>query len=458
MNTRRRPRPTIGRAVIYTRLSLDKHGDGLAVERQLADSRALCERNGWEVVAEHSDNSISASTGVRRPGWEQVLGALTDGTANALVGYAPDRFLRRPADLEVLLDVVEARSVRVATVMAGDYDLTTPGGRAMARTMTVFARMETEVKSERQRAQEWQRAESGKPRVSVRPFGYQADGTTVHAVEGPALADAIRRVTVGASQKAIMREWTEAGLLPVRGGQWYASSFRALLIRPRNAGLSEYRGEILGAGQWDPLVTVEEREALLAVLNAPGRRQSRPARRWLLPSIAVCGSCGGRLKVGGVTIRGDKRSLYKCTGCGHVHRSATRIDAMVEELMRKRLARKDAARLMAPRVETAPLLAQVAALRARIEQTETDYADGLIDARQLHTVTARIESQIVQAQSSLAAATQAAVVLPDAANGWDALDINDKRALLRAMLDVKVYPRSDEPEDCGPYGCVITWR
>ncbi len=133
--------------------------------------------------------------------------------------------------------------------MAGDYDLTAPGGRAMARTMVTFARMEVEVKSERQQSAERQRAESGKARGGVRPFGYEQDGMTVHPVEGPALAAAIRAVTAGASQKAIMREWMDAGLRPVRGGDWQVSSFNALLRRPRNAGLSQYRG------RWSVLVS-----------------------------------------------------------------------------------------------------------------------------------------------------------------------------------------------------------
>ena len=246
------------RAVTYTRLSMDRNGDGLAVERQLKDARALAAGHGWEVVGEFSDNSVSASSGVRRPGWEQVLAALKDGTADALVGYAPDRFIRRPKDLEVLLEIIESRPVRVATVTAGDYNLDKSGGRGMARMMVTFASMETEQKSERQQAQELQRAERGRPRGGVRPFGYLADGLSPHPVEGPALATAIRGVTSGATLGGVMRDWTMNGISPSRGGKWRYSSLNALLKRPRNAGLSVYRGQIVGTGEWEPLVTVAE--------------------------------------------------------------------------------------------------------------------------------------------------------------------------------------------------------
>ncbi len=48
--------------MIYTRLSIDKTGEGLAVERQSKDAHALAARHGWTVVAEYADNSVSAST------------------------------------------------------------------------------------------------------------------------------------------------------------------------------------------------------------------------------------------------------------------------------------------------------------------------------------------------------------------------------------------------------------
>ena len=47
-------------AAIYARISRDREGAGLGVERQEADCRALAERLGWDVVAVYVDNDISA--------------------------------------------------------------------------------------------------------------------------------------------------------------------------------------------------------------------------------------------------------------------------------------------------------------------------------------------------------------------------------------------------------------
>ena len=444
-------------AVIYTRLSLDKYGDGLAVERQSKDAKALAQRNGWKVVAEYSDNSVSATSGVKRPGWEQTLTALTDGTADALIGYSPDRFVRRAKDLERLLDLVEARNVKVSTVMAGDYNLNTPGGRGVARMMVTFAQMETETKAERQQAQERQRAEQGKARkVGARPFGYLKDGVTPHPVEGPALAQAIRNVTAGGSILAVGREWAAASIFPVRGGVWRASSLNALLSRPRNAGLSVHRKEVVGIGEWTPLVSVDEHEALLAVLANPARRTSRIGRRWLLPGIATCGTCGSRAMVGGLNIRGAKRSVYRCSEAGHMYRTAPNIDAMVEDAMRKRLARKDAVQLTRTRVNVGPLVAQVSALRGRLSKAEQDYSEGIITGQQLNVATARIMTQIAEVQTRIAEVSDD-VALPDG-DSWDDLTLDRKRMLIRSLLTVTVHGTKDQPEDCGPYGLRMEWK
>jgi DNA invertase Pin-like site-specific DNA recombinase len=65
------------RAGIYARISSDKDGEALGVERQLQDCRALCAKRGWTVApdAEYVDNDISAAKpGKKRPEHERLMG------------------------------------------------------------------------------------------------------------------------------------------------------------------------------------------------------------------------------------------------------------------------------------------------------------------------------------------------------------------------------------------------
>ena len=65
---------------------------------------------------------------------------------------------------------------------------------------------------------------------------------------------------------------------------------------PRNAGLSVYRGEVVGSARWPAILAEDTWRGVVAVLDDPGRRTT-PGRppRWLLSGLAVCGVCGARV-------------------------------------------------------------------------------------------------------------------------------------------------------------------
>ena len=88
--------PAGRRAAIYTRISQDREGAGLGVERQEADCRALAERLGWTIVAVHADNDLSAYSGKPRPGYLALLADLRAGAADAVVCWHTDRLHRSP--------------------------------------------------------------------------------------------------------------------------------------------------------------------------------------------------------------------------------------------------------------------------------------------------------------------------------------------------------------------------
>src|SRR5215213_8004225 len=108
------------RVAIYVRISDDREGAGLGVARQEADCRQRAETAGWSVVDVYCDNDLSAYSGKPRPEYRRMLRDLED-----------DR-------------------VDVVAVKAGPVDLSTPAGRAVARTLGAWARYESEHKAERE--------------------------------------------------------------------------------------------------------------------------------------------------------------------------------------------------------------------------------------------------------------------------------------------------------------------
>src|SRR3954465_13621526 len=92
------------RAVIYTRMSKDRAGAGLGVDRQRQDCADLADRLGWTIVAHHSDNDLSAYSGKARPGYRALLDDLKAGRADAVLVWHTDRLHRRPVELEQYID------------------------------------------------------------------------------------------------------------------------------------------------------------------------------------------------------------------------------------------------------------------------------------------------------------------------------------------------------------------
>src|SRR4051812_38013034 len=72
-------RSSAWRAVLYAAKSTqDPHG---SIATQLEDGRALAARNGWEVLAEHSDEGFSAYSGNRGPGLAAAVAAAETAAA-----------------------------------------------------------------------------------------------------------------------------------------------------------------------------------------------------------------------------------------------------------------------------------------------------------------------------------------------------------------------------------------
>jgi site-specific DNA recombinase len=109
-------------AGIYVRISQDRAGAGLGVERQEQECRALAKRLGWIVVEVYSDNDLSAFSGRRRPDYERMLADIEAGTISAVIAWHPDRLHRRAAELERYITVCDKQGVENQTVTAGMWD------------------------------------------------------------------------------------------------------------------------------------------------------------------------------------------------------------------------------------------------------------------------------------------------------------------------------------------------
>lgn len=451
------------RAAVYLRQSQDRDGNELAVCRQRDDCEKLCANRGW-TWTEYVDNDCSASSGKPRPAYQRLLADIRAGKVDAVVAWDADRLHRRPIELEEFIDLADAKHLALATI-GGDFDLSTPTGRGNARMKGVFARMEMEQKSARQKRAATQRAESGTQWWSARPFGFAYDGgdpdaqppvpsrpiladgrPTLDPVEAGAIRDAYSKVLTGSSIYAITADWNRRGLLTPRGNRWRGSQVRQVLLAPRNAGLRVLRGEVIGEGNWPAIVAEDTWRGVVDILADPKRRTGKSrARKHLLSRIAVCGHCGHPLGSGVTTP--PAQLVYVCKGCNKVSRNGAKLDAMVIEVVVARLSRPDAAELTEPeqRDDLGELREQARALKARLDALATEFADGDLTPSQLKTASARINDKLARIDAALLDAQRTHVFdgvigAADVDAAFNALDLDGKRAIISALLSITVHP------------------
>jgi site-specific DNA recombinase len=150
--------PKIINAAIYVRISRDREGAGLGVERQEADCRALANRLGWNVITTFADNDISAYSGKVRPQYRAMLAAIEAGELDGIVAWHTDRLHRRAAELENFVAIAEAHNLKIQTVTAGDLDLSSASGRMIARMLGAVAQHEIDHTRERMKRAKLQKA------------------------------------------------------------------------------------------------------------------------------------------------------------------------------------------------------------------------------------------------------------------------------------------------------------
>jgi site-specific DNA recombinase len=451
------------RAVIYARQSLDRTGEGAAVDRQIEDCRRLAVARRWDVIEVISDNDMSASTGKRRPGYERLLDLMLTGQVDAVVVWAVDRLTRRLVDLEQVITVCESTGVRLATV-TGDLDLTTDTGRMLARILASVARGEVERKGARQRRANEQRASIGHMGWTRRPFGYdRADGRIVVVkAEAGALQDAAQLVLDGSTLACAVRMLDDRGLTTTAGKPWNVTSLRRALLSPRYAGRVTYNGADVTEGSWPVLLDADTQQRLAEVLRDTRRRvQQGTEAKYLLSGLARCGGCGAVMFATTAVSRGARYFVYRCRGC-YLTRRLDQVDEVVQAVMIARLSRPDAASLLAPSVDLDALRAEVTDLRDRRDALAALLADGVLSAAAVAEQAGRLTRRLAEIEGRITAAlgdspAAALVNADDVAAAWEGLGVRSRKTAIDTLMTVTILP-AGKGQRFDPEHVRIDWR
>ncbi|GGT84137.1 recombinase family protein [Streptomyces coeruleorubidus] len=356
----------------YARISLDKNGEELGVERQRRDYRQVAGvRPGWEVARDYVDNDVSAfKRNVVRPEFERLLVDLQSRVIDGVIAYDLDRLARQPRDLERLIDVFEERPELVFCTVTNDIDLSTSDGRTMARVMVAFANKSSADTGRRVARKHRELADAGKNGGGFPPFGWKEDRVTIDPDQAALITKAHDDLLAGTRLSTIVTEWQAKNVQTSRntGKPITRVAVKGILKNPRLAGFRAVKHQKhIGTdgkpvmGIWEPICTPEKLDAVIAVMEGVRTQYTTNNQsnnhKYLLSGILRCAECGTRMlaNMRSSWKEGSKgsRFAYRCPavndgGCGKVSRAGEPLDRHIINLIH------DAeAKLKAPKSEAA---------------------------------------------------------------------------------------------------------
>jgi len=464
------------RAIIYDRISEDPDGERENVEIRLAESREYAADQGWVVVAEYSDNDLSAAKYSRkpRPGYQAMFHAVAASACEIVVTTEMERLYRQVEELLPLIKLAERTTLRrIACTDGSGYDLSSGPGIHGAIGAVNNAMLESRKISDRTKRKKAAKARDGAWWGGTRPFGYQlaerfattntGKRYTYYALEiDPAEAELIRegigRVLAGETPTGIARNWTDRGIRGARGGVLEANQMRRLLSSAHVAGLRAYHGKLM-PGSWPAIVDRETWERARAVLErTPLSADIIRPRLYLLSGILFC-PCGSPMRAH----RNHGRAGYECkrrqNGGGHARRAGEPVEDALRDAALTALANREFRAALETELRARQATdTTVRELIARREQDRQQLtllrdrlADGVIDPEDFRHAKDRINERLAGIERALAAKSspEAGLLaqLPEelealeaAWAGWDR-DLDRRRAVLRLAFNrVTVRP------------------
>jgi site-specific DNA recombinase len=451
---------------IYCRISIDKSGRREGVEAQ--------ERWGREYAAEHwpgaevriyIDNSLSAARDDRRPQYEALRAAVRAGEITHVWTVEQSRLERRKAPwFELAAELIAVGIDEVHTRRDGLVRLDDIGSDVRA---IVNARYVADLKK-KIRDKSAELARQGRPSGAI-VFGYRhgVDEAGLKALfVVPEQAEAVRwaadSVLGGWSLTAVADELTERGHHGAQGARIRTSSVRSFLTSPTIAGLRVHQGDIIGRGNWEPILAMDVWQAVRARLAAPrvirrrdGRdhavsdavfagNSGRTGRRYLLTGgLAVCAVCeaplaGCRVNRAGGTVPylrcQPNRGGRACVGIAMDPTNDHVRDALFAELDKPEfLAALGADDYAGRRAELTTSLSAVDAQRAELAGM---WARGGMSTTEWQAARAGLDEREQTMRAELAAipAARGPAHIDDARSAWPLMTLGERREFLRLFI------------------------
>ena len=390
-----------------------------------------CAREGLRLVGDHEELDVSGGAPLdRRAGLSAAIEAIEAGTADTLIAAYFDRIFR---SVRVQAQVLERIERAGGKVLAVDVGAVGEGSAAEWLSASMHGMMSEYFKrqiGEKSSAAQRRAIARGVPPLANIPPGYRRgeDGRlVVEPREAPIVAEAFKMRAAGATIKEVAAYMNEHGV----DRSW--RSTQTTLASPIVLGEIHFGAE----QNLDAHEAIVDRETFRRVQAMVIPRGQRPSSERLLARLGVlrCATCGRKMCVG--SRAPSKYPVYRCPPTGdcpsRVTISAELAERVVVERVRAELADVEgrASAEQGARDAEQALAAAQSTLDAAVRAF-----DGLGDVESARDRLQALRAAVDAAQARVDQIGGGdAAELVNGARDWEQATVDEKRALIRALIE-----------------------
>lgn len=360
------------RCAIYTRKStaagLEKDFNSLDAQREACQACITTHANeGWEALAEPFDDGGYTGANIERPGFQKLMGWISESRVDVVVVYKVDRLSRSLVDFTQVMEHFSKHGVGFVSVTQ-HFSTTDPVGRLTLNMLMSFAEFEREMITERIRDKVRAARRKGRWTGGVAPLGYRSENSRllVQEEEVAWVARIFHWYLEGDSALTIADKLNEAKV-PLksspkpRSNPWGKDLVLRVLRNRLYLGELSCQGEFVVA-EHPALIDRKSFDEVQRRLDPKVMRDLRAIRNpaYLVRGTLVCGLCGARMTSASTFRRGRLYRYYRCStrdkegrkGCPTVQLPAEAIEMFVVEGIQALFADPEQAKNLRSHIET----------------------------------------------------------------------------------------------------------
>ncbi len=326
---------------IYTRVSTNNQVfDGESLDEQEQKLINYCKLKNWEIIKVYREEGVSAKN-LDRPKFKELIRDIEKGLIDTVVIKKIDRLSRSILDFEKTYNFFEKSKINLVSLQE-NFDTSTAIGRAIIRTVMVFAQLEREQTAERTLDVMEYRAQQGLWNGGYPPLGYDYDKEKNELIINSVESEIVRLIfekylelgscmgTANYINKLNHRNkiFVNRKNGKVGGNQFIDTTINGILKNQIYTGNIKYKDKIY-QGKHKSIISKELFEKVQNLLNHNRRKNSNYKKvgnhSFLLDKLVKCGYCGSFMAPRWATSKSRRYFYYECTSVGHSGKEACEV-------------------------------------------------------------------------------------------------------------------------------------